>query len=253
MFVTPNPPHPPVKTIPFAAFAAVLSMLNLTINRACADSSTLQAPVGWITAGPSLVRAGSSASLAWGISYPSSVTDFVKVVPPATVTPKTKLNYEIRVLGAGVTTSYSDGSHLTFIPTEALFSFNGGTYNRIFYGTNADVKPGEVVASGKVKVNQSLRFGGRYYYNNSWSTLYTSTTGTNNVRTLVNGDYPPTTYTLATAPTLENFIKPYLDASGRVAIGPMDVIVFMELTHTDAQRTELGYDCQDMVLLVTFK
>ena len=32
----------------------------------------------------------------------------------------------------------------------------------------------------------------------------------------------------------------------------MDVIVMMELTHTDAQSTQLGYDLQDLVLLVTF-
>ena len=33
----------------------------------------------------------------------------------------------------------------------------------------------------------------------------------------------------------------------------MDVIVFMELTHTDAQSSNQGYDLQDMVLLVTFR
>jgi hypothetical protein len=38
-----------------------------------------------------------------------------------------------------------------------------------------------------------------------------------------------------------------------VKIGPMDVIIFMELTHTDAQNNQMGYDCQDMVLLVTFQ
>ena len=53
-----------------------------------------------------------------------------------------------------------------------------------------------------------------------------------------------------TAPSLESFIKPYLDANGKVKIGPMDVIVFMELTHTNVN--DPGYDLQDMVLLVTF-
>lgn len=53
------------------------------------------------------------------------------------------------------------------------------------------------------------------------------------------------------APSLESFLRPYLDAGGRVNIGPMDVIVFMELTHTD--QADGGYDLQDMVLLVTFK
>jgi secreted trypsin-like serine protease len=52
---------------------------------------------------------------------------------------------------------------------------------------------------------------------------------------------------------LESFIKPYLTATNKVQIGPMDVIVFMELTHTNSQKSDPGYDLQDMVLLVTFK
>ncbi len=213
----------------------------------------MSAPVGWLTASSSLVRAGVNPSLKWSITYPSTVIDYVTVTKPATVTSKQILDYQIRVLGAGVTASNADGTNLSFVPTEAVFSFNGSSYGRIFYGTNNNVNPSNVVASGTASAGQTMRFGGRYYFGGSWSQLYTSSTGTNNVRTLVNGDYPPTTYALHTAPTLENFIKPYLDASGRVAIGPMDVIVFMELTHTDSQSTQLGYDCQDMVLLVTFK
>ncbi|MEO5713532.1 MAG: hypothetical protein ABIT37_08575 [Luteolibacter sp.] len=242
-----------MKISKIVAAAALAAMSLLLTNRAKAQTATLTAPVGWLTASPGLVRAGLNPTLKWNITYPSTVIDYVDIVPPAIVKPLQKLDYQIRVLGAGVTTSNSDGSNLAFVPTEAVFSFNGGTYNRIFYGTNSSVNPSTVVASGTATAGQTLRFGGRYYYTGGWSTLYASSTGTNNVRTLVNGDFPPTTYPLATAPTLENFIKPYLDASGRVSIGPMDVIVFMELTHTDAQNTQQGYDCQDMVLLVTFK
>ena len=89
-------------------------------------------------------------------------------------TPKEALDVEIRVLGAGVTVSNSNGSNLTFVPTEAQFSYAGASYQRIFYGTNNDVDPNEVVYSGKVKSGKSLRFGGRYYYNRSWSYFYHS-------------------------------------------------------------------------------
>jgi hypothetical protein len=235
-----------------AATAALLGMTAASI--AYADQSTpLAAPTGWLSASPGLVRVGANPVIKWNIEYPSNTVEEHVDVDDSTVTPKEILDYEIRVLGAGVTTSNSNGSNLTFVPTEALFSFAGGSYNRIFYGTNYDVKSTRIVSSGTIERGQSMKFGGRYYYNRSWSTLYTSDRGTNNVRTMVNGDLPPTTYTLYTAPTLESFIKPYLDASGRVSIGPMDVIVFMELTHTDAQSKQMGYDCQDMVLLVTFK
>jgi hypothetical protein len=123
----------------------------------------------------------------------------------------------------------------------------------VFYGTNNNVNPNTIVYTRLVEVNKPLRFGGRYYYNSKWGPYFNSQSGTLNVRTLVNGQTPPTTYPLHTAPTLESFIRPYLDAQGKVKIGPMDVIVFMELTHTDAQRNDQGYDLQDMVLLATFR
>ena len=132
-------------------------------------------------------------------------------------------------------------------------SYDGGSYTQIFYGTNNQVNPDQVVYSRTVSKNDTLNFGGRYYYNNNWGTNYKSTGGTLNVRTLVNGSTPPSNIPDYNAPSLESFIKPYLNSSGKVNIGPMDVIVFMELTHTDSQSSNAGYDLQDMVLLVTFK
>jgi hypothetical protein len=170
------------------------------------------------------------------------------------INPKTTLDVEIRVIGAGVTYANNNGTNLTFVPTEAQVSFDGGSYARCFYATNKSVKPNYVVWWKKsIQAGQKLRFGGRYYYNRSWGPYFNSQSGTKNVRILVNGDVPPTTYPLHSAPTLESFLKPYLDASGKVKIGPMDCIVFMELTHSDSQITHPGYDLQDMVMLVTFK
>jgi hypothetical protein len=52
-------------------------------------------------------------------------------------------------------------------------------------------------------------------------------------------------------PTVEDFIKPYLDSNGKIKIGPMDVIYLMELTHTN--KYDAGFDLQDLCLLVTFR
>jgi hypothetical protein len=71
------------------------------------------------------------------------------------------------------------------------------------------------------------------------------------VKALVNGDVCPSRVPDYNAPSLERFLKPYLDASKKIRIGPMDVIIFMELTH--ANLAEIGYDEQDLVLLVTFR
>lgn len=210
-----------------------------------------EVPAGWLTAFPTIVQTGTKPTLTWGINYPSVVLDYVEIIEPATVKAKENIECEIRVLGEGVTVG--DENSFSYVPTEARVSYDDGSYSRIFYGINPDVRPEKVVYTQKVEKNDTLKFGGRYYYKQKWGPWFSSTSGGQNIRTLVNGDTPPTTYPMHEAPTLESFIKPYLDGQGKVRIGPMDVIVFMELTHYDSQMSHSGYDLQDMVLLVTFK
>jgi hypothetical protein len=242
-----------MKTSRLAALAAVLVATGVSTPCAVnAQSTDPSIPVGSLTAFPLIVQPGTRPNLTWNISYPSIVQDVVTVTNN-TVTPKQTLFVDVRVLGAGVTVSQNNSNNFSFVPTEAQVSYNGGSYSRIFYGTNNNVNPNRIVYSRQVTANRPLRFGGRYYYNNRWGPYFNSQSGTNNVRTLVDGDIPPTTTPMHTAPTLESFIRPYLDPQGRVKIGPMDVIIFMELTHYDSQNTDPGYDLQDMVLLATFR
>ncbi len=254
-----------MKTSHAAALAAVVTILGAFapgISSAQSSPTIPAVPTGWLTAFPTVVHTGTKPTLTWNISHPAIVQDYVTIEPPATINPKTKLEVEVRVLGAGVTVSTTGSSNFSFVPTEAVWRVGGSgggsysNYKRIFYGTNLQVKPNQVVAKGIVNAGTRLRFGGRYYYNNQWAPSnlwYHSGSGSQNVRALVNGDTPPPVFPHLGAPSLEDFIKPYLDAQGRVKIGPMDVIVFMELTHTDSQQHDEGYDLQDMVLLVTFK
>ncbi len=210
-------------------------------------------PSGWLTASPQVVQAGTRPTLTWGINYPSIVEDYVTIIPPATLEADEEVDCEIRILGAGVTATSYGSSDYTFVPTEALMSVGGGSYQRIFYGTNLEVNPNQVVSTFTLGKNQKLKFGGRYYYNRSWGPLFNSDSGTDNVRSLVNRDTPPSNVPDYNAPSLESFIKPYLSQDGKTAIGPMDVILFMELTHYDSQQSDPGYDLQDLVILVTFK
>ena len=233
-----------------AAMGAFAFIPNVAVAQGNGNKATDPViPVGSLTAFPIIVQPGTHPKLTWAIDYPSVVKDVVDV-DDDTVTTKQPLCVEIRVLGAGVTAG--SGNKYKFVPTEAQVSSAGGTYQRVFYDTNDGVKPNKIVYYKELAQGEALRFGGRYYYNGSWGPYFNSQSGTDNIRTLVNGDIPPTTNPMHTAPTLESFIKPYLDASGRVKIGPMDVIVFMELTHDDSQKSNQGYDLQDMVLLATF-
>ncbi|MFK7852366.1 MAG: hypothetical protein AB8D78_15430 [Akkermansiaceae bacterium] len=209
-------------------------------------------PVGWLTAYPTIVQTGTKPTITWSITYPSLVKDYIDIIEPGTIVPKEKLDIEVRVLGNGVTVSSSNSNSFSFVEGQASLSFDGNGYNSIFYGDNHDVNPSTVVWSKKnAQAGQKLKFGGRYYYN-GWGPNYNSDSGTQNVRVLVNGDTPPANVPDHDAPSLEDFIKPYLGGDGKVNIGPMDAIIFMELTHTDSQQGNSGYDLQDMVLLVTF-
>jgi hypothetical protein len=248
-----------MKTSPRAATsAAVFALCALVPASALAQGNGNQntvplMPSGWLTAFPTIVQTGTKPTLTWGINYPSIVEDYIDIEYPATVKTTETLDCEVRILGAGVTVTQNNNG-FSFVPTEAQISYDGGSYTRIFYGTNLNVNPNTVVWSRtNIPKNKRIRFGGRYYYNNKWGPYFNSQSGTQNVRSLVSGDIPPDKVPDYGAPSLESFLQPYLGPDGRVKIGPMDVIVFMELTHTDSQISDPGYDLQDMVLLVTFK
>lgn len=208
-------------------------------------------PVGWLTAYPTMVQTGTKPTLTWDITYPSVVKDYVDIIPPGTIKPTDELDVNVRVLGNGVTVSSTNSNTFRYVEAEARISFDGGSYTRIFYGDNHDINPSTVMWSKKdVQAGDTLRFGGRYRYNGSWGPWRSSNDGTQTVRVLVSGDTPPSNVPDSGAPSLEDFIKPYLGNDGKVNIGPMEVIVFMEMTHNN--ENDSGYDLQDMVLLVTF-
>lgn len=241
-----------------AVSAAVIAMCMSNFCLAQGNSGNKQVtipamPYGWLSASHSVVQVGTNPSLTWGINYPSIVEDYITITTPSTITADEEVDCEIRVLGAGVTVSSTGSSSYSFVPTEALVSYDGGSYTRIFYGTNNDVNPSAVVYSKTIPKNKKLRFGGRYYYNKKWGPYFNSDSGTQNVRSLIDGSTPPSNVPDYNAPSLESFIKPFLTPARQVKIGPMDVIVFMELTHYDSQMSDPGYDLQDMVLLITFK
>jgi hypothetical protein len=212
-------------------------------------------PSGWLTAYPEIVLSGTHPDLTWAITYPSDVPVYVEVISPATLKTRETVDVEVRVIGNGVTAhDPTTGEFIDWVDAGAYVSYDGGSYEQIFHGDNLEVKPNkEVWTLPDVPPGKKIRFGGRYEWEGSTGPFRHSEGNTDNVRTLINGDIPPTSEPMHTSPALEEFMEPYLDGDGRVNIGPMDVIVFTELTHDDTQKTHHGYDLQDLVLLVTFK
>ncbi|MEP2777139.1 MAG: hypothetical protein ABJQ29_14810 [Luteolibacter sp.] len=208
-------------------------------------------PGGWLTAYPTVVQTGTKPTLTWSITYPSTVESYVTVDESETVTTNDQLDVDIRVIGSGVTTGGCAGSNTNWVPGQALVSVSGGSFLSIFYGNNTDVNPNTLVWSKRVNKGTTFRFGGRYYLNGQWSTAYYGNSYDNNIRVLKNGEYPPTAYALNSSSNVKSFMQPYLDATGRIKIGPLDLIIMMELTQNDANINDPCYNLQDMVLLMT--
>ncbi|MCU0777389.1 MAG: hypothetical protein MUF86_06940 [Akkermansiaceae bacterium] len=241
-----------MKTNHRAALSAAVIAIGALMPMLGSAQTNPSIPAGTLSAFPTVVQTGTKPTLTWSINYPSIVEDFITVTPPGIVTPKENLVCKIRMLGLGVTSQNSNGS-ITYYRTRARIRFNGSSsWSDIYDGkqTDKDVQQQKIVKTYNVNRNQPIYFGGQYY-NNEWITFYSTLSG-DNVRTLINGQTPPSNIPDYNAPSLEQFLKPYLDASGKVKIGPMDVIVFMELTHTASQKSNIGYDLQDCVMLVTF-
>jgi hypothetical protein len=177
------------------------------------------------------------------------------ITPPGTLTPTRCLIMDVRILGASVKrvwlNSRGQVTNWEWVPTQAMMNYNATGYSQIFYNTHNNVNPNTIVRTIAVEEGASINFGGRYVNSNgAWSTFYSTTNSQYNVVALKDGDTPPTTTPLYQQPTIESFILPYLDDNGNIELGARDVIILMELTHTD--RNNGGFDLQDLAILVTF-
>lgn len=246
-----------MKTSLRAATPAAVLLLSIIIPTRAHAQTIPAIPGGSLTAFPTVVQTGTKPTLTWSINYPSIVKDYVEITEPNTIIPKVNLKCQIRILGAGVTSQDSKGK-ITFYYTRGRLALNNNSFSTIWDGRNTDT---EVQQQSIIKTYNSISkgtkiyFGGQYEKNNSssgsnWATFYSSYGNSRNVWALVSGDLCPNKIPDYNAPSLESFLKPYLDSTNRVKIGPMDVIIFMELTHTDER--DVGFDLQDLVFLVTF-
>jgi hypothetical protein len=209
-------------------------------------------PVGALVVSPSVVQTGTKPSLTWDIMFPQTLGDVLHITPPGKLTLLDQGYIDVQIIGSSVTTCASGQAASTAnYPTDARMSVNGGSYAQLFYGTSADVNPSKILYSKKLNKGTVINFGGRYANNNVWSSFFTGSSANMQVVALANGDVPPTSFALDKSATLANFLKPYLDSSGKVVLGPLSVLIMMELGQTD--RSESCFDLQDQVLLVTFR
>ncbi len=242
-----------MKTKPHSVLATTALVTGLSVASvfAQANKALIPAqPAGFLVATPRVVAKGAYPTLKWNILHPISVSDVATIDPRGPITITEKNTYvSIQPVGTGTTDGTAEvPSSQRF--TEARLSVNGGNYTQLFYGQTADVETQYSLYIKKHKKGDTLDFGGRSVKNDNWTDFYTTRSANNQVVALKNGDPLPTTFPLHSSPQLAGYLGPYLDASGNVNIGPLSVLVVMELGTTN--RNSLAYDYQDMILLVTF-
>lgn len=206
-------------------------------------------PMGLFSASPTIVQTGTNPTLTWSILYPSTVSDIATITPPGLITMTKPMYVSVRPVGVGVTGSDS-GADTDKIYAETRMSLNGSAYDQLFYGLGNNVDPAYSLYIKKLKAGDTLNFGGRYVEGNSWTSFYTSRSANQQVISLVDGDSIPTSFNITETGKVAQYLKPYLDGAGKVKIGPLSVLVLMELAETD--RGNGAYDYQDAVLLVSF-
>jgi hypothetical protein len=202
-----------------------------------------------MSAFPTIVQTGTKPTLTWNIIHPSKVSDVAVINPPGTLIPNQQIYVSVQPVGTGIANCVPGQAQVTY-PVEARISVNGGSYQQLFYGTQANVEPQYSLYIKRLKANDTIDFGGRYVVNGTWTPFYTTRSANMQVISLVRGDTPPANLPLSTSSKLASYLKPYLDATGKINIGPMSVLVLMELSET--RLNQPCFDYQDMVLLVTF-
>jgi hypothetical protein len=198
-----------------------------------------------LSAYPTVVQTGTKPTLTWSILYPSNITTMVTVVPPGTLQINTTSYMTVQIVGTGVTNCEPSQASVSSIPTDVRMSLNGGSYTQLFYGTQAAVVPQNYLYSKKLNSGTKIDFAGRYDMNGVWSPLYTTRSSNFQLVALSTGQSIP-----SVSPTTAGYLKPYLDTAGKVNVGPMSVLILMELGQADHNSS--CFDYQDQVLLVTF-
>jgi hypothetical protein len=236
---------------------------------------------GSISANSTSVTLGQQAELSWNFKYPATVAQYATISDPnsgsstgvITATGQ-NLNISLKMLGQGVTAG--SGSSITYYKTIGYVYYDktaGDTTftKKVFEGINPNINQSSVISlapgipslgpgipNNIIEKGKSIAFGGQYYLNGANGALgalrKSNTQGENprSIRFLTNGQSLPSNMLNNGGATLESFLVNYLDATKKVKIGPLEVIVFMELTRTAQQTSDPNYDLQDLVMLVTF-
>ena len=263
-----------MKTSRLAALAAAsIATCAFVSGAAQAQTTDPLAPAGAMTAFPTMVQTGTKPTLTWSIMHPARIgsgqtggsggsggngsggsnsdgsQDMAVVNPPGTIIPTVDSYVTVQIIGTGVT-SCQGGNNSTSPATDLRLSLNGSAYTQLFYGTQANVDSSKQLYIKKVSAGQTIDLGGRYVIGTGWSPFYTTRSSNLQVVALVNGDSYPAKLKFQGQSAMASYLKPYIDSSFKVNIGPLSVLLVMELGQNSLNSP--CFDYQDQVVLLTF-
>ncbi len=208
------------------------------------------APTGSLNVDKSVARSGFVPTLSWDIDYPVNDLDTVvdigggggagedeQVRRGATVETKTRLKVEVFMVGTAVS------NHR--VQTQTYVQLNG-KWELVYQGFGLNIDSDEPSITRIVSSGSEIKFAARH----SGGAFYTNTS--ENVLVMTDGARPTSTAGWGGDTSLEDYVRPYLGSDGAFDLGNFDVMFAAELTHTQNQISQAGYDSNDSIVLVRF-
>ena len=192
-----------------------------------------------------LIRKNTKPTINWDLTVAETLETLIEYGDEPRA--KKDLVATITILGTGVTKG--SGSDYESIPTRGHIKIGSGPWIKIHDGNEDSVVAGKIVLQTVVEKNQTIQFKANFLKNGEWQA--SRHTSSDEVIVLKKGDSIPTNKPSNEAvDSAEDFLKPHLDAQGKISIGRRDIIYVAELTHTDKDAN--GYDLQDLIVHVSF-
>jgi hypothetical protein len=206
--------------------------------------------------------ANSVVNVKWDANYPKGVDDLVDKSPPpsTTLTPRTQVRAEVRVIGAAFGPSSRPYPVRGWVKTTA-----SSAWTQIFLGNCNTFNPQTIVWSKVLAVGEKLDFKFQGSMDNTYNLSDVSTIGQwqTAIDTTASSPYSWNRYALTDGETVQNYspafdqgdlhshLKAYFEpSSSKLKLGPRDFIFLTELSQFG--QNHQSTDMQDLVFLVTF-
>jgi hypothetical protein len=228
-----------------------IKQILMTIGAAFALNIAIQAqslkynmftPAGELSATPKIVQSGTYPTLNWKVTYPSNIGNVAIVNAQGEIFLKKDIYVGVSVIGTGIT-SDTPIQNKNDIYSEIRIREGNSNYQRLFYALNEDVTPQYSSYIKKLDRNSSFGFGARFVKDGEWTPFYTNNSGNHQVITLTHGQEIP-----VHQENIAEFLKPYIDSTNKVNIGPMSALMLFELGTTNHAHS--AFDYQDAAILV---